>query len=135
MLQEENTMRTLLMVLMIAGLMSTVGVYAASLGSSSTGTIGGTGDLSVSAPTSAGVTVAWTTDTNGDVTGADVTWTPAVSLIYTIRVTAKDSSLVTLNSGTFTLGAVSGVVSRTDSVVLAATASDLIANAEINIYE
>ena len=128
-------MRTLLMVLMIAGLMSTVGVYAASLGSSSSTTIGGTGDLTVSAPTSSGVVVKWTTDTNGDVTGADVTWTPITSLVYTLRVTAKDSSSVTLNSGTFTLGAVSGTVERTDSVVLAATASELIANTEVNIYE
>ena len=128
-------MRTILMVLMIAGLMSTVGVYAASLGSSTTGKVGGTGDVAVTAPTSGGVSVAWTTDGNGDVTGADVTWTPAVSLVYTIRVTAKDGVPAALNSGTLTLGAVSGTTERTDSITLAATSPDLIANAEVSIYE
>ena len=128
-------MRTILMVLMIAGLMSTVGVYAASLGSSTTGTVGGTGSVTVSAPTSGGVTVAWTTDGNGDVTGADVTWTPAVSKIYTLRVTTKDSVPAVLSSGTVTLGSVSGTAERTDSVTLSATAASAIVTAEVIIYE
>lgn len=128
-------MRTILMVLMIAGLMSTVGVYAATLGSSTTGTVGGTGSVTVSAPTSTGVTVAWTTDGNGDVTGADVTWDPAVSLIYTIRVTTKNSVPAVLSSGTLTLASVSGIDPRTDSITLSPTAASDIATAEVIIYE
>ena len=128
-------MRTLLMVLMIAGLMSTVGVYAASLGSSSTKTLGATGSVTVGAPTSSGVTIAWTFDSNGDVTGADVTWDPAVSKIYTIRVTTKNSVPSVLSTGTMTLSAVSGTDPRTDSVSLSATAASAIATAEVVISE
>ena len=45
-------MRTILMVLMIAGLMSTVGVYAASLSAPTIGVLGGTATTSVTAPSS-----------------------------------------------------------------------------------
>ena len=69
-------MRTLLMVLMLSGMMSTVGVYAAGLGGAPTiKTIGGTGSSTVSGPTSSAMTLDWNF-TGADVTGVDVIWTP-----------------------------------------------------------
>ncbi len=68
-------MRTLLMVFMIAGIMSTVGVYAAGLGGAPTiKAVGGTGSTTVAAPTSGvtTVTVDWTFDGSNLVNGAVV---------------------------------------------------------------
>lgn len=78
-------MRTLTMVLMVAALMSTVGVYAASVTGASKA-LGGTGDVTVSAPTASTVTVSYTTDANGDVTAADVSWTPSAITTYEVKV-------------------------------------------------
>ena len=62
-------MKTLAMVMMIARLMSTVGVYAAGLGGAPTiKRVGGTGSVSVDAPTSAAVTMDWNQDAVGNVT-------------------------------------------------------------------
>ena len=82
-------MRTLLMVFMIAGMMSTVGVYAAGLGGSPTiKAVGGTGSTTIAAPTNAAttVTVDWNFDSSNLVNGAVVSWTPASSTTYDIVV-------------------------------------------------
>ena len=121
-------MRTLLMVLMIAGLMSTVGVYAADLGTATINTVGGTGSETVSAPTSGGVVVKWTTDASGQITGADVTWTPGADANYSMKVKAGS----TTGSATITS---SGTVSRTDSVTLTATAPDTVTTSEVTIVQ
>lgn len=122
-------MRTLLMVLMISGMMSTVGVYAAGLGGSPTiKTIGGTGSTSVGGPTSAAITMDWNF-TGNDVTGVDVTWTPDSSTTYDIVVTAGGTQ------GTLTTSTTVADNIRTDTVTLTATAPDTISTAEVVIKE
>ena len=122
-------MKTILMVLMIVGLMPTVGVYAAGLGGTPTiKTLGGTGSTSVSAPTGSTVSVKWTSDSSGQVTGADVTWTPAADSNYTIVVKAGS----TTGSATVTG---SGTSEITTSVTLTATAASDISTAEVVITE
>jgi hypothetical protein len=118
------------MVLMVAGLMSTVGVYAAGLGGSPTiKTLGGTGSQTVSAPVGAAVSVAWTQDAVGDVTGADVTWTPLVNTAYTIYVDAS-------GNGATVAVPTSGTVSRTDTATFGSAVSpDLVLLAEVIISE
>ena len=126
-------MRTLLMVFMIAGMMSTVGVYAAGLGGSPTiKAVGGTGSTTVAAPTDGAttVTVDWTFDGSNDVNGAVVSWTPAGSTTYDITVTAGSSS-GTMTTPTTT----AGVARTTDTVSFTAIAADLIDNAEVVISE
>jgi len=122
-------MRTLLMVLMISGMMSTVGVYAAGLGGTPTiKTIGGTGSTTVTAPTSSAMTLDWTF-TGNDVTGVDVTWTPGSSTTYDLVVTAGG------NQGTLTTPTTVAGTPRTDSVTLSATDPDAISTAEVVIKE
>ena len=121
-------MRTLLMVLMISGMMSTVGVYAAGLGGTPTiKTIGGTGSTTVTAPTSSAMTLDWTF-TGNDVTGVDVTWTPDTATTYDITVTAGSTV------GTLTTP-ITGMASRTDTVTMSATAVDSVSTAETVIKE
>ena len=122
-------MRTILMVLMIVGLMSTVGVYAAGLGGTPTiKTLGGTGSTSVSAPTGSAVSVKWTSNSSGQVTGADVTWTPAANSNYAIVVKAGS----TTGSASVTS---SGTTEITTSVTLTATDASAISTAEVIITE
>ena len=79
-------MRTILMVLTMLGLMSTVGVYAASFGGGqSVSTIGGTGTQTVSSPTTSSVDLSFTI-TAGKVSAAKVSWTPTATGNYTIAV-------------------------------------------------
>ena len=122
-------MKTLVMVMMIAGLMSTVGVYAAGLGGAPTiKTVGGTGSVSVSAPTSAAVAMDWNQDAAGDITSVDVTWTPDTATTYDITVTAG-ATVGTLTTPT------TGTISRTDTVTMSATAVDSVSTAEVVIKE
>lgn len=107
-------MRTLLMVLMIAGMMSTVGVYATSFGSTpTTKTLAGSGDETVSAPNTGNVDLAWVF-TGDQVSAVAVTWTPGDTINYKINVGAGGQ--------TGELTGVPGVLStpRTDNVVLGA---------------
>ena len=104
-------MRTLLMVLMIAGMMSTVGVYATSFGSTpTTKTLAGSTDESVSAPNTGTVTLGYVF-TNETITGVKVTWTPASDGDYDIDVKAGGQN-GNLNIPT------SGTSQRTDTVSL-----------------
>ena len=108
-------MRTLFMVLMIAGLMSTVGVYAAGLGGTPTiKTVGGTSAESVSSPVSSAISIDWNF-TGDQVSGGDVTFTPDASGVHIVTLTAggETQSLTTasLTSGnpetsTLTFGSV-----------------------------
>ena len=126
-------MRTLLMVFMIAGMMSTVGVYAAGLGGSPTiKAVGGTGSTTVAAPTDGATTVSvsWTFDASNDVNGAVVSWTPAGSTTYDIAVTAGSST-----GSMTTPTTAAGVLRTTDAVTFTAISADLIANAEVVISE
>ena len=119
-------MRTLIMVLMIVGLMSTVGVYAASV-TGTTATVGGTGDMTISSPTSS-VDVDWTFDASNDVSGGIVNWTTGAAGSHTVKVTVGSSSA----SNTYTV-LLSEV--RTDAFTLSASvAANTISTAEVLIY-
>ncbi len=118
-------MRTLMMGLMIAGLMSTVGIYAASFGGGTTvKTLGGSSSETVSAPTSSAVTIAWTF-TGDQITGAEVTWTPSATGTYDIVVKAGSTT------GTLSNISVASTAARTDSVTLAATEASAISTAKV----
>ena len=81
-------MRTLFMVLMIAGLMSTVGVYAAGLGGTPTiKTVGGTSDETVSAPVTTPISIDWSF-IGDQVSGGDVTFTPTASGVHVVTLSA-----------------------------------------------
>ena len=121
-------MRTLLMVLMIAGMMSTVGVYAAGFGSTpTTKTLAGSADETVSAPNTGSVGLAW--GFTGDmVTSVAVTWTPAATGDYDITVTAGG------NTGTLNIPT-SGTSARTDSVTISSTEASAITTAKVVISQ
>ncbi len=121
-------MRTLLMVLMIAGMMSTVGVYAAGFGSTpTTKTLAGSGDETVTAPNTGTVTLGYVT-TGDTVTGVKVTWTPASAGDYDITVVAGGTT------GTLNIPS-SGTVVRTDTVTIASTEASAITTAKVVISE
>ena len=123
-------MRTLLMVLMIAGMMSTVGVYAAGFGSTpTTKTIAGSGDETVSAPNTGTVALSWVF-TGDQVSGVKVVWTPAAAGDYDIVVNAGSQT------GTLNIPS-SGTVQRTtDTVTLgAAVEASAITTAKVIISQ
>ena len=121
-------MRTLLMILMIAGMMSSVGVYAAGFGSTpTTKTLAGSGDESVSAPNTGTVTLGYVT-TGDTVTGVLVTWTPAAAGDYDITVVAGGTT------GTLNIPS-SGSVQRTDTVTISSTEASAISTAKVVIAQ
>ena len=125
-------MRTLLMVFMIAGMMSTVGVFAAGLGGAPTiKTIGGSGTVSVDAPTAAvsTITLNWNF-TGNNVTGVDVVWKALGATTYDITVAAGGNTTSAYTTGTTVAGE-----TRTDTLTLASTAADAITDAVVTIKE
>ena len=104
-------MRYLIYGVLLAIVMATVGIYAASI-SGTNKTLGGTGSVAVTAPASS-ATVAWTTNSSNNVSSVDVTWTPAANANYTVKVVVGSSY------GTATVTG-SGTDPRTDSVTLSA---------------
>ena len=121
-------MRTLLMVMMIAGLMSTVGVYAAGIGGAPTvKTIGGSGDETVSTPNTGTVTLGYVM-TGEMITGVKVTWTPATAGDYDIDVKAGG------NSGNLNIPS-SGTVQRTDSVTISSTEASALGTVKVVISQ
>ena len=120
-------MRTILMVLMIAGLMSTVGVYAASLGTPTIDRIGGTTSQTVNAPNTGSVTLTWNF-TGSQVTGVDVAWTTVDARVHTIKVTAGGTT------GSFTTPSTGAAEGRVDTVPLSATDAVDITSATVVIF-
>ena len=121
-------MRTILMVLMIAGLMSTVGVYAASLSAPTIGVLGGTATTSVTAPSSGAIDLTWGFNASGQVTSVDVKWTPLVAKAYKISVVAGGSihNYTTATTGTIEL---------THTAPMSATEASAINDAKVVIYD
>ena len=120
-------MRKMAIVLMMAILFATVGIYAASV-TGSTKTLGGTGSVTVSAPATSAA-VSWTVDASGDVTAATVAWTPASAGDYTLKVQVGAST------GTFSC-TVCGTSARTDSVTISPVlAADSVSAATVVIIE
>ncbi len=72
-------MKTVLLVVTIFLLMSSVGVYAS--------TIGETGQLPVDSPSSEPLNIGWTLN-GGKADGVSVTWTPVAAAVYIIQATA-----------------------------------------------
>ena len=122
-------MKTIFMALLVAALMATVGVYAAGVTGTSK-TLGGTGSVTVSSPASA-ATAKFITDSNGDVTSVDVTWTPAANLNYSLKVNLNAGG----STGTLAITA-SGTISRTDNVAVSpALAASAITSVNVFISE
>ena len=120
-------MRKMSIVLMMAILFATVGIYAASV-TGSTKTLGGTGSVTVSAPATSAA-VSWTVDSSGDVTAATVAWTPASAGDYTLKVQVGAST------GTFSC-TTCGTSARTDSVTISPVlAADSVSAATVVIIE
>ena len=125
-------MKSLLMVMMIAGLMSTVGVYAATFsGGTTTKALGGSTSETVSAPTTASVDIKWTF-TNDTVTGAVVDWTPSAAGTYTIKLSAGATD-GTATGIVIAIGDV-GVV-QNQAVSLSSTEASAITTAKVVIFE
>ena len=124
-------MKSLLMVMMIAGLMSTVGVYAASFsGGTTTKALGGSSSETVGAPTSASVDINWTF-TNDTVTGAVVDWTPSAAGTYTVKLLAGTTN----GEATGIVIAIGDVgVVQNQVIVLASTEASDIGTAKVVIY-
>ena len=117
------------MALMIAGLMSTVGVYPTGLGAYPTSeTLGAISQVTVSGPNAPAVSLAWSF-TGGQVTGVDVTWTPAAATSYTINVAAGG------NTGALTTPTTRAGFQRTDAVLLPATQARGITTVRVAIAE
>ena len=116
------------MVLTMLGLMSTVGIYAASFGGGqSVATIGGTGTQTVSSPTTSTVDLSFTI-TSGKVSAAKVKWTPTATGNYTIAVD--------LNGTTYMATGQAGVASTlvTHTVAVSPTVNaDAVTNATVVI--
>ena len=122
-------MRTIFMLMMLVGLMSTVGVYAAGLGGAPTiKTVGGTGTITIGAPTDSAITLDWNF-TNDQVTSVDVSWTPNATSNYDLTVSAGG----TVKS----LTGVSGVSAtpRVDTVLGFTLEADGIAEAKVTITQ
>ena len=121
-------MRTLVAIFMFAGMLSTVGVYAAGFGSTpTTKALAGSGDEAVTAPNSGAVTLGYVT-TGDTVTGILVTWTPSASSSYDLTVVAGG------NTGTLNVVS-SGTLERTDTVAIVATEASAITTAKVVISE
>ena len=121
-------MKTLLIVFIIAGMMSTLGIYAAGFGSTpTTKTLAGSGDEVVSAPNTGTVTIGYAT-TGDTVTGILVTWTPSASGDYDLTVVAGG------NTGTLNVPS-SGTLERTDTVSIAVTEASAITTTKLIISE
>ena len=121
-------MKTLLIVFIIAGMMSTLGIYATGFGSTpTTKTLAGSGDEVVSAPNVGTVTIGYAT-TGDTVTGILVTWTPSASGDYDLTVVAGG------NTGTLNVPN-SGTLERTDTVSIAVTETNAFNTTKLIISE
>ena len=94
----------LLSIVALIMLMSTVGVYA--------GTIGSTGDEPVVSPNAGPLAIGWRLQ-DGKIDGVTVTWTPVAAAVYTIEAATAGIT------GTITIP-VTAAAERTDVVPIAA---------------
>ena len=120
-------MRKIAIGVLLAILVMTAGVYAASM-SGTTKRLGGTGSTTVDAP-SAAATLGWGLNSTGDVITGDVSWTPVADSDYTILVRVGGVT----GTGAITT---SGTSFRTDSITKSpSVASDSITAAIVVISE
>ena len=83
-LEDANTLKMPIAVLVALVMASTVGVYAASVTLNPLA-LGGTGSMEINAPSSGSIQIAWTL-TGVQVDGANVTWTPSSTATFDIDV-------------------------------------------------
>ena len=120
-------MRRVTIGLVVVVLVATVGIYAASI-TGSTKTLGGTGDVTVGAPSTT-VSTAYTLDASNNVSAVDVTWTPGANSNYTIKVAVGAST------GSASISS-SGTVQRTDAVTISpVVAADAVSTVNVVITE
>ena len=123
-------MRIILTMLVIGALMSTIGIYAAGLGGAPTiKSVGGTGDETVSSPTSSAVSIDWNF-TGNQVSGGSVTWTPDGSTTYDVTLTAGGQT------ATMTTAVTTASFSRTDTLVFGSNIeASAVSTAKVTIKE
>jgi hypothetical protein len=117
-----------MMAMLVVALMATVGVYAASVTGTSK-TLGGTGSVTVSAPASA-ATAKYNTDSSGNVTSVDVTWTPGANSNYLIKVDVNSGA----STGSLSVTG-SGTLQRTDTVTVTSIAASSVTSVNVFISE
>ena len=100
----------LVFIALMATVLSTVDVYAATTNGEST-PLGCTGTMVIGSPTSSTTAVGWMLNGRGEVVGAEVTWTPGESSHYSLVVTVGSST------GSLSI-ANSDITARTDSVLI-----------------
>lgn len=101
MLHTIFSAKFLAVVMAMALTASTVGIYAAAIGTSTQKRLGATGDQTVASPTNA-VVNGWTLNTSGNVSHVNVTWTPAANSTYTVYAyVTEDNSGGDCNAETF----------------------------------
>ena len=125
-------MRTLIMVFMIAGLMSTAGVYAASLTTPTIGAVAGSGSQTVSAGVSGTPDIAWTVS-SGQVTGATISYTPTKETTYNFLLEVDG----TTGTATDVVAAAQVGVTQTDIAITLGSAVNVetLTSAELSIFE
>ena len=135
-MRAQTLSRLVMAILVIAVAASTMTIYAASISGTSK-RLGGTGDVTVTGPTSAAGAVlsTWNLDSAGKVDTVVVSWTPSVSSNYSVYVLLK-SSTTTLGSGQAVVSN-SGTSLNNTTVDIGATTVDPmdVATVVVNIVE
>ena len=113
-------MKALITLVMFAGLALTMGAQAAAISDFVVKSLGSTSIKMVSEPSTTPLGIGWTLAANGDVNGAEITWTPRDTSDY--KITVKINGTGTKGSAT-----VSGTADteRTDHVDLSPTVDPL----------
>ena len=112
-------LRVMLLIVVSAVMMSTVGVYA--------GTADISGDQAVDSPSTEPLNIGWRL-TTGLIDGVAVSWTPANASVYTIQATTAGVT------GTIKVGP-TGTSRRTDIVPISAVDAHDVATVNVAIVE
>ena len=121
--------------IVVALLVSTASIYAAGIGGTAK-KLGGTGNITVAAPSTNADVTSWVLDSSGNVDSVVVTWTPVASANYSIQALLKNSGGTVIGSGTLAVTS-SGTSLRNDSVNITQIDVDpsLVATAVVNIHQ
>lgn len=136
MLRRLLSAKVLAVTIVVTVLASTASIYAASIPSASAKKLGGTGTVTVAAPSSNADLTSWALNASGNVDTVVVTWTPVASADYSIQALLKNSGGTVIGSGTLAVTS-SGTAQRNDTVDITQTDVDpsLVATAVVNIRQ
>ncbi len=113
---NRNGLRTLVVVVLVITVVISA-AYALNV-SGQTKRLGGTGSVTVSAPTSATIEATpYTFDSSGNITHYRVTWTPVANLNYVVTVILRNGPSTVVTDGETTING-AGTVSRNDDIFL-----------------